>query len=113
MSDDLQTSASDLTVAGDRDADASLEQIGFYTLLRQLGEGGMSVVYLAEQKTPVERRVELKVIKLGMDTREVVTRLEAERQALEVMEDPGIARVFDGGAVQDASGRMDLRTERD
>ena len=98
MSDDLPTNTSDLTVAGDRDADAPLEQIGAYTLLRTLGEGGMGTVYLAEQQTPVERRVALKVIKLGMDTREVVARFEAERQALAVMDHPGIARVFDGGA---------------
>jgi eukaryotic-like serine/threonine-protein kinase len=77
---------------------SSGERIGPYTLLRPLGEGGMGIVYLAEQKTPVERRVALKVIKLGMDTREVVSRFEAERQALAVMDHPGIARVFDGGA---------------
>ena len=76
---------------------APLGQIGAYTLIRTLGEGGMGTVYLAEQKTPVERRVALKVIKLGMDTREVVARFEAERQALAVMDHPGIARVFDGG----------------
>ena len=84
-------------------ADASslpLGRIGPYTLLRPLGEGGMGTVYLAEQKTPVERRVALKVIKLGMDTREVVARFEAERQALAVMDHPGIARVFDGGATE-------------
>jgi serine/threonine protein kinase len=74
------------------------ERIGPYTLLRTLGEGGMGTVYLAEQKIPLERRVALKVIKLGMDTREVVARFEAERQALAVMDHPGIARVFDGGA---------------
>jgi non-specific serine/threonine protein kinase/serine/threonine-protein kinase len=76
----------------------SLERIGPYTILRPLGEGGMGVVYLAEQKTPIERQVALKVIKLGMDTREVIARFEAERQALAVMDHPGIARVFDGGA---------------
>jgi serine/threonine protein kinase/lipopolysaccharide biosynthesis regulator YciM len=75
-------------------------QIGPYTLLQTLGEGGMGTVYLAEQTTPVKRRVALKVIKLGMDTREVVTRFEAERQALAVMDHPGIARVFDGGATE-------------
>jgi non-specific serine/threonine protein kinase/serine/threonine-protein kinase len=74
------------------------ERIGRYTLIRPLGEGGMGTVYLAEQTLPVERRVALKVIKLGMDTREVVMRFEAERQALAVMDHPGIARVFDGGA---------------
>jgi serine/threonine protein kinase len=77
---------------------APIGQIGAYTLIRTLGEGGMGTVYLAEQKAPVERRVALKVIKLGMDTREIVARFEAERQALAVMDHPGIARVFDGGA---------------
>jgi eukaryotic-like serine/threonine-protein kinase len=77
---------------------SSGERIGRYTLLRPLGEGGMGIVYVAEQKEPVERRVALKVIKLGMDTRDVVARFEAERQALAVMDHPGIARVFDGGA---------------
>ena len=77
---------------------SSGDQIGRYTLLRPLGEGGMGIVFVAEQKTPVERRVALKVIKLGMDTRDVVARFEAERQALAVMDHPGIARVFDGGA---------------
>ena len=76
------------------------ERIGRYTLIRPLGEGGMGTVYLAEQQTPVERRVALKVIKLGMDTREVIARFEAERQALAVMDHPGIARVFDGGATE-------------
>ncbi len=98
MSDELPTEGSDLTVGGDVPASAGFEQIGAYTLIRTLGEGGMGTVYLAEQKTPVERRVALKVIKLGMDTREVVARFEAERQALAVMDHPGIARVFDGGA---------------
>jgi serine/threonine protein kinase len=77
---------------------APIGQIGAYTLIRTLGEGGMGTVYLAEQTTPVERRVALKVINLGMDTREIVARFEAERQALAVMDHPGIARVFDGGA---------------
>ena len=81
----------------------AVDGIGRYTLLHLLGEGGMGSVYLAEQKTPVERRVALKVIKVGMDTREVVARFEAERQALAVMDHPGIARVFDGGATD--SGR--------
>jgi serine/threonine protein kinase/Tfp pilus assembly protein PilF len=72
--------------------------IGRYRLLSVLGEGGMGTVYLAEQSRPVERRVALKVIKAGMDTREVAARFEAERQALAVMDHPGIARVFDAGA---------------
>jgi serine/threonine protein kinase len=72
--------------------------IGRYTLVRKIGEGGCGVVYLAEQTTPVRRRVALKVIKLGMDTRQVITRFEAERQALAMMDHPDIARVFDAGS---------------
>src|SRR5437879_1305418 len=63
-----------------------------------LREGGCGVVYMAEQEEPVRRRVALKVIKLGMDTRSVVARFEAERQALALMDHPNIAKVFDGGA---------------
>ena len=77
--------------------------IGRYTLIKKIGEGGCGVVYLAEQKEPVRRRVALKVIKLGMDTRAVITRFEAERQALAMMDHPDIARVFDAGATE--SGR--------
>ncbi|MEO7411741.1 MAG: serine/threonine-protein kinase, partial [Opitutaceae bacterium] len=72
--------------------------IGRYKLLQKIGEGGMGVVYLAGQEEPVRRRVALKIIKLGMDTKAVVTRFEAERQALAMMDHPNIARVFDGGA---------------
>lgn len=79
------------------------DQLGHYTLLKKIGEGGCGVVYLAEQTAPVRRRVALKVIKLGMDTREVITRFEAERQALALMDHPDIARVFDAGAT--ATGR--------
>ena len=75
--------------------------IGPYRILGTLGEGGMGVVYLAEQAAPLQRRVALKVIKLGMDTREVVARFEAERQALALMEHPNIAAVFDAGATDD------------
>jgi WD40 repeat protein len=77
--------------------------IGRYKLLQQIGEGGMGVVYMAEQTEPVIRRVALKIIKLGMDTRQVVARFEAERQALALMDHPNIARVLDGGATE--SGR--------
>jgi tetratricopeptide (TPR) repeat protein len=73
---------------------------GKYKLLEELGSGGMGVVYLAEQVEPVERRVALKIIKLGMDTRQVVTRFETERQALAVMDHPNIAKVFDAGATE-------------
>jgi serine/threonine protein kinase/WD40 repeat protein len=72
--------------------------IGRYTLREQIGEGGFGVVYLAEQREPVVRKVALKIIKPGLDTREVVARFEAERQALALMDHPNIAQVFDGGA---------------
>jgi eukaryotic-like serine/threonine-protein kinase len=76
------------------------ERIGRYKLLEQLGEGGCGVVYVAEQEEPVRRRVALKVIKLGMDTRQVIARFEAERQALALMDHPNIAKVLDGGATE-------------
>jgi serine/threonine protein kinase/tetratricopeptide (TPR) repeat protein len=72
--------------------------IGRYKLLQRIGEGGCGAVYLAEQEEPVRRRVALKIIKLGMDSREVIARFEAERQALAMMDHPNIARVFDAGA---------------
>jgi len=75
-------------------------QIGAYQLLSVLGEGGFSVVYLAEQDRPVRRRVALKVIKPGMDTKQVIARFEAERQALALMEHPNIAPVFDAGETE-------------
>src|SRR5262249_51177986 len=71
--------------------------IGSYKLLEQIGEGGFGIVFMAEQQEPVRRKVALKVLKPGMDTRQVVTRFEAERQALALMDHPHIARVFDGG----------------
>lgn len=74
--------------------------IGQYKLLECLGEGGCGVVYLAEQQKPVRRRVALKIIKLGMDTKAVVARFEAERQALALMDHPNIARVLDAGATE-------------
>ncbi len=77
--------------------------IGRYKLLQEIGEGGFGVVYMAEQREPVKRKVALKVIKLGMDTREVITRFEAERQALAMMDHPNIAKVLDAGATP--SGR--------
>ncbi|HBE67841.1 MAG TPA: hypothetical protein DDW52_06805 [Planctomycetaceae bacterium] len=81
----------------------SSTQIGPYRLLEKLGEGGMGVVYRAEQKEPVKRRVALKIIKPGMDSRQVIARFEAERQALAMMDHPNIARVLDAGATD--SGR--------
>ena len=72
--------------------------IGPYQLLEVIGEGGMGQVWLAEQKSPVRRRVAVKLIKAGMDTREVVARFESERQALALMDHPAIAKVFEAGS---------------
>src|SRR5262249_47021253 len=77
--------------------------IGPYKLLQQLGEGGFGVVFMADQEQPVRRKVALKIIKPGMDSKQVVARFEAERQALALMDHPNIARVLDGGTTQ--SGR--------
>ena len=74
------------------------QTIGRYKLLQRIGEGGCGVVYMAEQQEPVRRRVALKVIKLGMDTKQVIARFEAERQALALMDHPNIAKVLDAGA---------------
>src|SRR5213594_3323000 len=74
------------------------QTIGRYKLLEKVGEGGCGVVYVAEQTEPVRRRVALKVIKLGMDTRQVVARFESERQALAMMDHPNIAKVLDAGS---------------
>ena len=77
--------------------------IGPYKLMEQIGEGGMGLVFVAEQQQPVRRKVALKVIKPGMDTRAVVARFEAERQALALMDHPNISQVHDGGVTP--SGR--------
>jgi hypothetical protein len=74
--------------------------IGRYKILQEIGEGGFGVVYMAEQTEPVRRKVALKIIKLGMDTKEVVARFEAERQALALMDHHNIAKVLDGGATE-------------
>jgi eukaryotic-like serine/threonine-protein kinase len=76
------------------------DRIGRYKLLQQIGEGGCGIVYMAEQEEPLRRRVALKVIKLGMDTRQVIARFEAERQALALMDHPNIAKVHDAGATE-------------
>src|SRR5438552_14744860 len=76
------------------------DRIDRYKLLQKIGEGGCGVVYMAEQTDPVRRRVALKIIKLGMDTRSVIARFEAERQALAMMDHPSIARVLDAGATE-------------
>src|SRR5262245_23804058 len=89
-------------------AEAAGTVIGPYKLLEQIGEGGFGVVYMAEQTEPVRRKVALKILKPGMDTKQVVARFEAERQALAIMDHPNIAKVFDAGMVgaKDEGGRM-------
>src|SRR6201999_1666090 len=86
------------------------DYIGSYKLLQQIGEGGCGIVFMAEQTQPVHRRVALKVIKPGMDTKNVIARFKAERQALALMDHPNIAKILDGGTTE--SGRpyfvMDL-----
>jgi len=103
-----ETLADDLLVAHIRAQDSVTQsgeaqggsRIGGYRLLERIGEGGFGVVYRAQQETPVHREVALKVIKLGMDTAQVIARFEAERQALALMEHPCIAKVFDAGSTQ-------------
>ncbi len=92
----LETPIKDLTIG--------VTIAGKYKLLKNLGEGGMGTVFVAEQTEPVQRRVALKIIKLGMDTKQVVARFEAERQALALMDHPNIAKVYDGGATE--TGRL-------
>ncbi len=91
------------TVDSPRVSERPGDTIGPYKLLQQIGEGGFGVVYMAEQLRPVRRKVALKVIKPGMDTREVTARFEAERQAIAMMNHPNIARIYDGG--ETVSGR--------
>ena len=74
------------------------DHIGRYKLLEKIGEGGYGIVYMAEQSEPIRRRVALKVVKLGMDTKQVIARFEAERQALALMNHPNIAKVLDAGS---------------
>jgi serine/threonine protein kinase len=81
-------------------AEKAGDRIGPYKLLQPIGEGGCGAVYMAEQEQPVRRRVALKVIKLGMDTKSVIARFEAERQALALMDHPNIAKVLDAGATE-------------
>ena len=91
----------DRTAPGVGSTDKDLNsQIGPYKVREKIGEGGMGIVYVAEQSEPVQRKVALKVIKPGMDTKEVIARFEAERQALAFMEHPNIARVLDAGATE-------------
>jgi len=95
---DLTAPARAAGAASSSHLDSHPTKIGPFKVLERIGEGGMGVVYLAEQTEPVRRRVALKVIKLGMDTKQVVARFEAERQALAMMDHPNIAKVLDAGA---------------
>jgi len=101
---DRPTQAVEESGRGEGDAVLAREapgaMVGRYRLLQQIGEGGFGVVFMAEQREPVRRVVALKIIKLGMDTRAVVARFEQERQALAMMDHPGIARVLDAGATE-------------
>ena len=100
----------DLSAEESANNDRSGQRIGAYRLMEQIGEGGMGTVWRAEQIEPVRRQVALKLVKAGMDSRQVIARFEAERQALALMDHPNIARVLDGGT--DGAGRpyfvMDL-----
>jgi serine/threonine protein kinase/tetratricopeptide (TPR) repeat protein len=102
--------AQEATIDQPRVAEGAGTRIGPYRLLEQIGEGGFGIVFMAEQTEPVRRKVALKILKPGMDTRQVIARFEAERQALAIMDHPHIAKVYDGGVTQ--SGRpyfvMDL-----
>jgi hypothetical protein len=80
-------------------AAAPAQMLGRYKLLEKIGEGGFGEVWMAEQREPVKRRVALKLIKLGMDSRQIVARFEAERQALAMMDHPNIAKIFDAGSI--------------
>ena len=80
--------------------EAPAQVIGRYKLLEKIGEGGFGEVWMAEQREPVKRRVALKIIKLGMDTRQVIARFEAERQALAMMDHPNIAKILDAGVTE-------------
>jgi serine/threonine protein kinase/tetratricopeptide (TPR) repeat protein len=97
-SDGERIRALELALAPAKD---STTVIGAYKLLQKIGEGGFGIVWMAEQQQPVRRRVAIKIIKGGMETREVIARFEAERQALAMMDHPNIARVFDAGETDD------------
>src|SRR5205814_4344833 len=86
--------------AGQTAAEEAGAQIGPYKLLEQIGEGGMGTVWMAQQTEPVKRVVALKLIKAGMDSKQVIARFDAERQALALMDHPNIAHVLDAGATE-------------
>ncbi|HWN94963.1 MAG TPA: WD40 repeat domain-containing serine/threonine protein kinase, partial [Methylomirabilota bacterium] len=87
-------------VAESPEKEAPAQMLGRYKLLEKIGEGGFGEVWMAEQREPVKRRVALKIIKLGMDSRQIVARFEAERQALAMMDHPNIAKIFDAGTTE-------------
>ena len=89
-----------MTQGKDRSGNELPDRIDTYKILDILGEGGMSIVYLAEQQEPVRRQVALKILKPGMDTRQIIARFESERQALAVLDYPGIADIYDGGVTE-------------
>src|SRR5262249_22066054 len=93
----LDDSGDDLATEPAPDPTSPRERIGPYLLRRVLGEGGMGIVWEAEQQEPVRRRVALKCLRLGMDTSQFLARFESERQALTLMSHPNIARAFDAG----------------
>jgi serine/threonine protein kinase/tetratricopeptide (TPR) repeat protein len=99
----LKSPAPEMTIDAQPISESPGTVIGSYKLLEQIGEGGFGVVFMAEQHEPIRRKVALKVLKPGMDSKQVIARFEAERQALALMEHPNITRVHDGGAT--ASGR--------
>src|SRR5258708_6090763 len=105
---DRPARAAQTSPAGEKPGD----RIGHYKLLQQIGEGGCGVVYMAEQVEPVRRRVALKIIKPGMDTKQVIVRFEAERQALALMDHPNIARVLAAGT-QNPSPKSERRNPQD
>ncbi len=101
------------TVDSPTPAEVPGAMIGPYKLLQQIGEGGMGTVYMAEQTQPVQRKVALKVIKAGLDSKQVIARFEAERQALAMMDHVNIARVFDGGTTSEVRDqKSEVRKEK-
>ena len=96
----LEELAADEPARNDIQLERTGAMIGRYKLLQKIGEGGFGVVYMAEQVEPVQRKVALKIIKAGMDTKEVIARFEAERQAIALMDHPNIARALDAGATE-------------
>ena len=106
MIDDDPTLDDALPATADRPDTAAVpaleagDRVGNYVIREQIGEGGFAIVYAAEQQTPVRRQVAIKIIKLGMDTRHVIARFEAERQALAMMDHPNVSKILDAGVTE-------------